>query len=206
MSPEIFSTSFLDTFPSCIWTLRWFFPLILGHVTVTFIWSLAPGEQLDPQFLVNFFFQRRSHRTLFFYSGSCVYNLTNPQGNFTSPNHPSPHQHYLNCFWTITAAPGDYIHLYFLYFHLEYGSSYCPYDYVEVTDPNYPTSSIKIKRCGYQSPWCVTSTSNVMYVRFVTDLSVAYSGFFASYTNHSNPFSGNCSSLNATQIQTTQGK
>ncbi|XP_015763752.1 PREDICTED: uncharacterized protein LOC107342772 isoform X3 [Acropora digitifera] len=137
--------------------------------------------------------------------GSCVYNLTNPQGNFTSPNHPSPHQHYLNCFWTITAAPGDYIHLYFLYFHLEYGSSYCPYDYVEVTDPNYPTSSIKIKRCGYQSPWCVTSTSNVMYVRFVTDLSVAYSGFFASYTNHPNPFSGNCASLNATQIQTTQG-
>ncbi|KAK2546841.1 Bone morphogenetic protein 1 [Acropora cervicornis] len=136
--------------------------------------------------------------------GTCVYNLTNPQGHFTSPNHPSPHQHYLNCFWTITAAPGDYIHLYFLYFHLEYGSSYCPYDYVEVTDPNYPTSSIKIKRCGYQSPWCVTSTSNVMYVRFVTDRSVAYSGFFASYTNHPNPFSGNCSSLNATQIQTTQ--
>ncbi|XP_015763765.1 PREDICTED: uncharacterized protein LOC107342772 isoform X16 [Acropora digitifera] len=137
--------------------------------------------------------------------GSCVYNLTNPQGNFTSPNHPSPHQHYLNCFWTITAAPGYYIHLYFLYFHLEYGSSYCPYDYVEVTDPNYPTSSIKIKRCGYQIPWCVTSTSNVLYVRFVTDGSVAYSGFFASYTNHPNPFSGNCTSLNATQIQTTQG-
>ncbi|XP_067017043.1 CUB and sushi domain-containing protein 3-like isoform X1 [Acropora muricata] len=136
--------------------------------------------------------------------GSCVYNLTNPQGNFTSPNHPSPHQHNLNCFWTIIAAPGRYIHLYFLYFSLEHGSNYCPYDYVEVTDPNYPTSSIKIKRCGYQIPWCVTSTSNVLYVRFVTDHSVAYSGFFASYTNHPNPFSGNCTSLNATQIQTTQ--
>ena len=206
MSQEIFWTSFLDTFPSCIWTLRWFFPLILGHVTVILICrSLAPGEQLDPQFLVNFFFQRRSHRTLFFYSGSCVYNLTNPQGNFTSPNHPSLHQHYLNCFWTITTAPGYYIHLYFPYFHLE-GGYRCQYDYVEVTDPNYPTSSIKIKRCGYQSPWCVTSTSNVLYVRFVTDSSVAYPGFFASYTNHPNPFSGNCISLNATQIQTTQGK
>ncbi|XP_067017039.1 uncharacterized protein [Acropora muricata] len=132
--------------------------------------------------------------------GSCRYNLVNPQENFTSPNHPSLYPHNLNCLWTITAAPGYYIDLHFINFYVER----CPYDYVEVFDQNYPSSSIKVKRCGYQSPWCVTSTSKVLYVRFVTDGSVAYSGFFASYTNHPNPFSGNCISLNATQIQTTQ--
>ena len=135
-----------------------------------------------------------------------MYNFTNPQGNFSSPNHPSRYPSYLNCLWTITAAPGHYIHLYFLYFNLEYGSSYCPYDYLEVSDPNYPASSIKLKRCGYQSPWCVTSTSNALYVRLITDNIIQRSGFLASYTNHANPFSGNCTSLNATQSQATQGK
>ncbi|KAK2546783.1 Tolloid-like protein 2, partial [Acropora cervicornis] len=143
--------------------------------------------------------------TITLYDGSCAYNFTNPEGNFTSPNHPSGYPNNLSCLWTITAAPGHYIHLYFLYFRLEYQSSYCPYDYVEVSDSNYPASSIKIKRCGYQSPWCVTSTSNALYVRLITDHIVKMSGFFASYTNHANPFSGNCTSLNATQSQARQG-
>ncbi|XP_068694609.1 uncharacterized protein [Montipora foliosa] len=133
-------------------------------------------------------------------SGSCANNLTDLQGNFSSPNYPSSYSHHLDCLWSITVTPGSFIYLQFSDFSVEYGSSYCPYDYVEVSDSNYPSSSIQIKRCGYdQSPWCVWSTSNVLHVRFVTDLSVSASGFMAHYASYGYPGSGNCLSLNATQ-------
>ena len=135
---------------------------------------------------------------LFFFLGSCAHNLTDLQGNFSSPNYPSSYPHNLNCIWSITATQGSHIYLQFSYFSLEYGGKHCPYDFVEVSDSNYPSSSIQIKRCGYdQRPWCVWSTSNVLHVRFVTDYSVSAPGFMAHYATHGNP--GNCLSLNATQ-------
>ena len=125
--------------------------------------------------------------------GSCKHSLTDLQGNFSSPNYPFSYPHHLNCFWSITVKPGTYIYLQFSYFSLENGGSHCPYDYVEVSDPNYPLRSIPKKRCGYQSrPWCVWSTSNVLHVRFVTDSSVSAPGFMAHYATYSNPGSGNC--------------
>ncbi|XP_068754802.1 bone morphogenetic protein 1 homolog [Montipora capricornis] len=99
----------------------------------------------------------------------------------------------------MTVTPGSYIYLQFSNFSLEYGGKHCPYDYVKVSDSNYPLSSIQIKRCGYQSPWCVWSTSNVLHVRFVTDSIVSASGFMAHYATYRNPDSGSCLSLNATQ-------
>ena len=136
---------------------------------------------------------------LFFFLGSCAHSLTDPQGNFSSPNYPSSYPHNLNCIWSITATQGSHIYLQFSYFSLEYGGKHCRYDYVEVSDPNYPLSSMPIKRCGDQSPWCVWSTSNVLHVRFVTDHIVSKSGFMAHYATYGNPGSGNCLSLNATQ-------
>ena len=96
-------------------------------------------------------------------------------------------------------TPGSHIYLQFFKFSVEYGGKHCPYDYVEVSDSNYPSSSIKIKHCGDESPWCVWSTSNVLHVGFVTDHSVSASGFMAHYTTYGNPGSGNCLFLNATQ-------
>ncbi|XP_068689843.1 membrane frizzled-related protein-like [Montipora foliosa] len=130
---------------------------------------------------------------------SCAHSLTDLQGNFSSPNYPSSYPHHLNCIWSITVTPGSYIYLQFSKFSLEYGRSDCPFDYVEVSDPNYPSRSIQIKRCGYQSPWSVWSKSNLLRVRFVTDFSVSASGFMAHYATYGNPGSGNCLSLNATQ-------
>ncbi|XP_068752353.1 dorsal-ventral patterning tolloid-like protein 1 [Montipora capricornis] len=132
---------------------------------------------------------------------SCAHNLTDLQGNFSSPNYPSSYPYHLNCTWYITVTPGSYIYLQFFKFYVEYGGKHCRYDYVEVSDANYPSSSIQIKRCGYQTPWCVWSTTNVLQVRFVTDLSASASGFMAHYTTYRNPGSGNCLSLNATQCK-----
>ena len=136
---------------------------------------------------------------LFFFPGSCAHSLTDLQGNFSSPNYPSSYPHQLNCTWSITVTPGSHIYLQFCNFSVEYGGKHCRYDYVEVSDSNYPLSSIQIKRCGDESLWCVWSTSNVLHVRFVTDSSVSASGFMAHFATHGNPGSGNCLSLNATQ-------
>ena len=136
---------------------------------------------------------------LVFFLGSCAHSLTEPQGNFSSPNYPSSYPKNLNCIWSITVTPGSYIYLQFSNFSLLYGRKRCPLDYVEVSDPNYPLSSMPIKRCGNQSPWCVWSTSNVLHVRFVTYFFGSASGFTAHYATYGNPGSGNCVSLNATQ-------
>ena len=148
---------------------------------------------------------------LFFSSGSCGYNFKDRQGNLTSPNYPFSYPNNLNCLWTITATPGDYIYLYFTYFYVQgynyywwygrYGNygynSYCPYDYVEVFDLNYPSSFIKVRGCGYQSPWCVKSKSQVMHIRFVTNSIYSFTGFTANYTVYRTPPVGdNCLSLN----------
>ncbi|XP_068687122.1 tolloid-like protein 1 isoform X2 [Montipora foliosa] len=130
---------------------------------------------------------------------SCAHSLTDLQGNFSSPNYPSSYPPRQNCIWSITVTPGSYIYLQFSYFFVEYGGKHCPYDYVEISDSNYPSSSIKIKHCGYQGPWCVWSTSNVLHVRFVTDHIVSAPGFMAHYVTYGNPGSKNCLSLNATQ-------
>ena len=135
------------------------------------------------------------------------------QANLTSPNYPYSYPNNLNCLWTITTTPGNYIYLYFTYFYVQgyyyswyyydyrYGNygynSYCPYDYVEVFDLNYPSSFIKVRGCGYQSPWCVKSKSHVMQIRFVTNSIYSYTGFRAHYAVYRNPpAGGNCLSLN----------
>ncbi|XP_068686699.1 bone morphogenetic protein 1-like [Montipora foliosa] len=139
--------------------------------------------------------QAQIDKVLFFFLGSCAHNLTDLQGNFSSPNYPFSYPHRLNCSWSITVTPGSYIYLQFSNFSLEYGGSHCPFDYVEVSDSNYPLFSTQIKRCGGESPWCVWSTSNVLHVRLVTDFSGSASGFMAHYATYGNPGSGNCVSL-----------
>ena len=132
---------------------------------------------------------------LFFFLGSCEHSLTDLQGNFSSPNYPSNYPNHLSCTWSITVTPNSYIYLQFFNFSLEDDGEDCRYDYVEVSDLNYPSGSIKIKRCGNQSPWCVWSMSNALHLRFVTDYSVSASGFIAHYATYGNPHSGNCLSL-----------
>ena len=139
---------------------------------------------------------------LVFFLGLCAHSLTDLQGNFSSPNYPASYPHNLNWTWSITVTPGSYIYLQFSYFRLAYGGSHCLHDYVEVYDTNYPSSSIQIKRCGYQRPWCVRSTSNVLHVRFVTDSSVSAPGFIARYATYGNPGNGNCLSLQGKEILT----
>ena len=157
-----------------------------------------------------------------FFPGSCGHIFTDRQGNLTSPNYPFSYPSNLTCLWTITATPGDYIYLYFTYFYVQghywyyfanFGyDSYCPSDYVEIFDLNYPSSSMKVRSCGYLYPWCVKSKSQVMHIRFVTKSIYSYQGFKAHYAIYRNPLAGdNCLSLDpyassSTILQATPGK
>ena len=111
--------------------------------------------------------------------------MTDLSGNFRSPYYPSGYPNHLDCNWDITVTPGSYMYLLFSTFNLQHDGKHCPFEYVEVSDSDYPLGSIKIKRCGYQSPWCVFSTRNVLHVRFVTDSTVSASGFVARYKESS---------------------
>ncbi|XP_066022016.1 deleted in malignant brain tumors 1 protein-like isoform X2 [Pocillopora verrucosa] len=113
-------------------------------------------------------------------SGSCLYNLYGPQGNFSTPNYPQNYGHNVHCTWLITTSPGSYIFLRFDHFHLEGSHGSCPYDYVRIYDGN-SYQSLTMRRCDYQDSWCIYSHSNVLYVHFQTDGSVSYPGFTAYY-------------------------
>jgi len=80
------------------------------------------------------------------------------------------------------APPGQYIYLYFSSFHLEYGSAYCPWDFVEIFDGHSEQSSSKIIRaCGQLAPWTVYSSGRFLLVKFYSDNIIMMPGFSAYY-------------------------
>lgn len=119
---------------------------------------------------------------LFLLKGSCYYHLNLLWGSFASPNHPGCYPNDKYCTWLIEAPSGKYIYLYFSSFHLEYGSSYCPWDFVEIFDGNSEYSSSKIVRaCGQLAPWTVYSSGRFLLVKFYSDNIIMMPGFSAFY-------------------------
>ena len=57
----------------------------------------------------------------------------------------------------------------------------CVYDYLEIRDGHDDNSPLIGRFCGYNIPENVNSTSNTMYVKFVSDGSVQKAGFAASF-------------------------
>ncbi|OXA47104.1 Cubilin [Folsomia candida] len=107
--------------------------------------------------------------------------LTQPNGVFSSPEHPEPYAHGLECDWLIRLpSPGDRITLHFNTFQLE-GSSNCRYDYVEVHDGPTPNSAMVGRFCGSSIPPDFQSSGSTLFVKFKSDESVAYGGFSAKY-------------------------
>jgi len=58
---------------------------------------------------------------------------------------------------------------------------HCVYDYVEVRDGHEDNSRLLGKYCGHRMPDDVKSTTNKMYVKFVSDASVQKGGFAAVF-------------------------
>ncbi|XP_071496396.1 blastula protease 10-like [Diadema antillarum] len=108
----------------------------------------------------------------------CVYRLTDPQADITSPNYPGHYGNHESCIWLIEGAPGATITLTFDDINIESHST-CGYDSVEVRTGDVSLPGIRF--CGTTLPREQVSTGNQLLVAFTSDYSVTTSGFSATY-------------------------
>ncbi|XP_066579431.1 cubilin [Amia ocellicauda] len=133
----------------------------------------------------------------------CGGYLTSSSGTLSSPdsNNDGKYESNMDCLWNIVMPPNKLVNLTFTGFHLEPPlGPFCRYDYVKVYDgdnENFPLVGIF---CGETVPVPFLSTNNFLTVRFITDGSVAFSGFNATYTAVDLPCGG---FLNATTSSQT---
>ncbi|XP_047558265.1 deleted in malignant brain tumors 1 protein isoform X1 [Lutra lutra] len=108
---------------------------------------------------------------------SCGGFLTQPSGYFSSPFYPGNYPNNANCLWDIEVQNNYRITVVFRDVQLEGG---CSYDYIEVFDGPSHSSPLIARICnGSMGP--LTSSSNFMSIRFVSDGSVTRRGFQANY-------------------------
>ncbi|KXJ70126.1 hypothetical protein RP20_CCG024722 [Aedes albopictus] len=101
-------------------------------------------------------------------------------GRLESPNYPMDYLPNKECIWKIT-VPKDYqVALKFQSFEVENHDN-CVYDYVEVRDGESADSRIIGVFCGYKIPPDMRSSTNKMFVKFVSDGSVQKAGFSATF-------------------------
>nr|DBA17563.1 TPA: hypothetical protein GDO54_002989 [Pyxicephalus adspersus] len=114
---------------------------------------------------------------------NCGGTFVSPTGSVFSPGFGT--QEYLpfsDCTWTIIAPLGSKVRLAFTSFNLE-SSKTCSYDWLEIRDGVLPTSPfLGSRHCGKEDIQPITSTSNGLILRFVSDSSTQASGFMAKYS------------------------
>lgn len=86
----------------------------------------------------------------------------------------------LYCEWQLVTPPDTTVDISFLRFDLEFGSSSCPFDYVEVIDLS-SLANITSKVCGSSLPSNVSSSGNNVLIRLRTDGSVENTGFTLNF-------------------------
>ncbi|KAM6964893.1 adhesion G-protein coupled receptor G6 [Aplochiton taeniatus] len=107
---------------------------------------------------------------------SCVLDLSEVQGEFSSPCYPGEYPKSQACKWTLKAPPGFIIQISFLHFELEEALG-CIYDRVVVA-----TGNADVRFCGLTANGLtLNSTGNVMELSFTSDFSVQKKGFRVSY-------------------------
>jgi len=89
----------------------------------------------------------------------------------------------MDCSYLVQVPSGNIVALSFTHFDLERkGCVGCVYDYIEIFDGNQ-SDATKIGRfCGSNKPTPIRSSTNELFLKFVTDSSITRSGFVASYT------------------------
>ncbi|XP_032169876.1 deleted in malignant brain tumors 1 protein isoform X6 [Mustela erminea] len=108
---------------------------------------------------------------------SCGGFLTQPSGYFSSPFYPGTYPNNANCLWDIEVQNNYHVTVIFRDVQLEGG---CSYDYIEVFDGPSHSSPLIARVCnGSVGP--LTSSSNFMSIRFVSDGSITRRGFQADY-------------------------
>ncbi|ELK28521.1 Cubilin [Myotis davidii] len=118
------------------------------------------------------------------------YILTDSFDTISSPLFPAKYPDNQNCSWIIQAQPPfNHITLSFTHFGLE-SSTTCTQDFLEILDGNYDDAPLRGRYCGTSMPHPITSFSNALTVRFISDSSVSFGGFHATYAASSSACGG----------------
>ncbi|XP_073096336.1 scavenger receptor cysteine-rich domain-containing protein DMBT1 isoform X27 [Manis javanica] len=108
---------------------------------------------------------------------SCGGFLSQPSGVFSSPFYPGNYPSNAKCVWDIEVQNNYRVTVVFRDVELESG---CNYDYVEVFDGPHQSSPLITRVCD-GARGSLTSSSNFMSIRFVSDGSITRRGFKANY-------------------------
>uniref|UniRef100_A0A6I8N3E4 Metalloendopeptidase n=1 Tax=Ornithorhynchus anatinus TaxID=9258 RepID=A0A6I8N3E4_ORNAN len=129
------------------------------------------------------------------YEAICGGEINKDAGQIQSPNYPDDYRPSKECVWTITVSEGFHVGLSFQAFEVERHDS-CTYDYLEVRDGSTEDGPLIGRFCGYEKPDDIKSSSNKMWMKFVSDGSINKAGFAANFFQEvdecSQPDNGGC--------------
>ncbi|KAI1887746.1 hypothetical protein AGOR_G00193530 [Albula goreensis] len=114
------------------------------------------------------------------YEAICGGEINKDAGQIQSPNYPDDYRPSKECVWKITVSEDYNVGLSFQAFEIERHDS-CAYDYLEVRDGNTESSPLIGRFCGYDKPEDIRSTSNNLWMKFVSDGTVNKAGFAANF-------------------------
>uniref|UniRef100_A0A3Q3MXM2 Cubilin n=1 Tax=Mastacembelus armatus TaxID=205130 RepID=A0A3Q3MXM2_9TELE len=118
---------------------------------------------------------------MMWYQNGCGGELSGPSGSFNSPGYPNNYPENRECIWYITTSAGSSITLTIYEFDVEFHQD-CNYDVLEVYGGPDLTAPQLAKLCTTTSrPMHVSSTGNLMTVRFKSDAFISGRGFNASW-------------------------
>ncbi|XP_067400598.1 bone morphogenetic protein 1 isoform X4 [Emydura macquarii macquarii] len=129
------------------------------------------------------------------YEAICGGEVKKDTGHIQSPNYPDEYRPNKVCIWKITISEGFHVGLTFQSFEIERHDS-CAYDYLEIRDGDNESSSLIGRYCGYDKPDDIKSTSNKLWIKFVSDGSINKAGFAVNFFKEvdecSRPNNGGC--------------
>ncbi|KAJ7305195.1 hypothetical protein JRQ81_011103 [Phrynocephalus forsythii] len=114
------------------------------------------------------------------YEAICGGEIKKDNGHIQSPNYPDDYRPNKSCVWKVTVSEGYHVGLSFLSFEIERHDS-CAYDYLEIRDGNTESGSLIGRYCGYEKPDDIKSTSNKLWMKFVSDGSINKAGFAVNF-------------------------
>uniref|UniRef100_A0A8C1IE97 Metalloendopeptidase n=1 Tax=Cyprinus carpio TaxID=7962 RepID=A0A8C1IE97_CYPCA len=129
------------------------------------------------------------------YEAICGGEVRRDSGQIESPNYPDDYRPNKVCMWKIIVPQGFHVGLIFQSFEIEKHDN-CAYDYLELRDGDSENSPLLGRFCGYEKPDDIKSSSNQLWMKFVSDGSVNKAGFAANFFKEidecSRPDKGHC--------------
>lgn len=138
------------------------------------------------------------------YEFVCGGLLNAKSGIIQSPNYPLEYLPLSSCQWLVQAEKNHKILLTFNKFDLEI-SERCSNDYLEIRDGPDETSKLIGKFCGAIKPKNLQSSSNSLYIKFVSDNQFGKTGFNITYDDDLDECEQNLNDCEQTCINQVNG-